>query len=243
MKILAFDTTGNTASVAIVETENIIAEFSVNCKKNHSLSLMPLISHALNISGLELPDISYVAVSNGPGSFTGLRLSAATAKALAHGAPIKITPVPTLDALAYNILMEKRIVAPIMDARRGEVYACIYLCEDGILKPLTPYLNEEFSVFLDRVKALNSPVSFLGDGCLSHRDVIMRSGFDITSHNNLLQRASSVGFLALKYADEGKLVGYNELELLYLRKPQAEREYEARREYEEKNDRNTTTTL
>ena len=228
MKILAFETTGNTASAAIVEADNVIAEFSMNCMKNHSLTLMPLISHALEMSKLKLSDISYIALSNGPGSFTGLRLSAATAKALAHGAQLKIIPVPTLEALAYNIFMENRIAAPIMDARRGEVYACIYLCKDSSVTSLTQYHNEGFNVFLDRVKSLNSPVSFLGDGCFLHKDAIISSGFDMAPSNNLLQRASSVGLLALKYAAEGKALGYNELELLYLRKPQAEREYEER---------------
>ena len=228
MKILALETTGNTASVAIVEPNNIIAEFSMSCVKNHSLTLMPLISHALEMAKLKIGDMSYVALSNGPGSFTGLRLAASTAKALAHGANLKIVPVPTLEALAYNAFMEKRIVAPIMDARRGEVYASIYICEDGVLKAIEPNLNEEFSVFLERVKELDRPVTFLGDGCLVHGEAIKASGFDIAPANNLLQRASSVGMLAVERVSNDMSIGYNELELIYLRKPQAEREYEER---------------
>ena len=229
MKILSLETTGNTASVAVVEPDNIIAEFSMNCIKNHSLTLMPLISYALEMSKLKLSDISYIALSNGPGSFTGLRLAAATAKSLAHGASLKIVPVPTLETIAYNVFMENRIIAPIMDARRGEVYASIYLCENGELKELTPNLAEDFNMFLDRVKALDAPVTFLGDGCLLHGDVIKSSGFNIAPPNSLMQRASSVGLLGIKRASNGMTVGYNELELLYLRKPQAEREYEERK--------------
>ena len=228
MRILALETTGNTASVAIVERDNIIAEFSMSCIKNHSLTLMPLISHVLELSKLQLSDMSHIAVSNGPGSFTGLRLAAATAKALAHGANLKIVPVPTLEALAYNAFMERRTVAVIIDARRGEVYASIYLCENGELKELTPNLNEDFSAFLDRVKSLDAPVTFLGDGCLIHGDAIQESGFSTMPYNSLLQRASSVGLLAIERAQKGMCVGYNDLELIYLRKPQAEREYEER---------------
>jgi len=228
MKILVLETTGNTASVAIVEPNNIIAEFSMSCVKNHSLTLMPLISHALETAKLKIGDMSYVALSNGPGSFTGLRLAASTAKALAHGANLKIVPVPTLEALAYNAFMEKRIIAPIMDARRGEVYASIYICEDGAMKAIEPNLNEEFSVFLERVKGLDKPVTFLGDGCLAHGEAIKASGFEVAPPNNLLQRASSVGMLAVERVSNGISVGYNELELIYLRKPQAEREYEER---------------
>ena len=228
MRILALETTGNTASVAIAERDNIIAEFSMSCIKNHSLTLMPLISSVLEMSKLELDDISHIALSNGPGSFTGLRLSASTAKALAHGASMKIVPVPTLEALAYNAFMESRIVAAIMDARRGEVYASIYICENGDMKELTPSLNEDFNVFLDRAKALDAPVTFLGDGCFIHGEAIEASGFSIAPYNSLLQRASSVGLLAIQRASKGMCVGYNDLELIYLRKPQAEREYEER---------------
>ena len=228
MRILALETTGNTASVAIVEGDNIIAEFSMSCIKNHSLTLMPLISSVLELSKLDLSDMSHIALSNGPGSFTGLRLAASTAKALAHGANLKIVPVPTLEALAYNAFMENRVVAAIMDARRGEVYASVYLCENGELKELTPNLNEDFSVFLDRVKALDVPATFIGDGCLVHGETIKKSGFSIAHYNILLQRASSVGLLALGRASKGMCVDYNDLELIYLRKPQAEREYEER---------------
>ena len=232
MKILALETTGNTASVAIVETGNIIAEFSISAKKNHSLTLMPLVSHILEMTRLSLSEISYIAVSNGPGSFTGLRLAAATAKALSHGAGLKIIPVPTLDALAYNVFVENTIIAPIMDARRGEVYASIYRCENGELKRLAPHLAEEFDVFLNRVSEQGSRAVFLGDGCSVHSEAIQASGFDIAAVNNLHQRASSVGLLALDIVskDEGIVVDYNNLELLYLRKPQAEREYEERQE-------------
>jgi len=228
MRILALETTGSNASVAIVERDNIITEFSMSCIKNHSLTLMPLISTALELSKLELSDMSHIALSNGPGSFTGLRLAASTAKALAHGANLKIVPVPTLEALAYNAFMENRIVAAIMDARRGEVYASIYLCENSGLKELTPNLNEGFSVFLDRVCTLDAPVTFLGDGCLIHGEIIKNSGFGIAPFNSLLQRASSVGILAIERAEKEMCVGYNDLELIYLRKPQAEREYEER---------------
>jgi len=89
-------------------------------------------------------------------------------------------------------------------------------------------LNEDFSVFLDRVKALDVPATFIGDGCLVHGETIKKSGFSIAPYNILLQRASSVGLLALGRASKGMCVDYNDLELIYLRKPQAEREYEER---------------
>jgi len=228
MKILAFDTSGNTASVAVLDESNILAEFNINHKKNHSLTLMPLIESALSCVALSLNDCTHIALSHGPGSFTGLRMGGATAKALAHGTGLPIVAVPTLDALAYNIFMESEIIAPIMDAKRKEIYGCIYLCENGKLKQLTPYLNEGFTEFLDRAKSLDSHVSFLGDGCFVHGEAIVKHGFSVAPSNNLLQRASSVGLLALKHITKGKTLSYSELELEYLRKPQAQRELEGK---------------
>jgi len=228
MKILAIESSGTTSSVAIVDEGGIACEFSANHKKNHSVTLMPLVSYSLESAGLSLSNCTHIAIGSGPGSFTGLRLGGATAKALAHGAGLPIVPVPTLDALAYNVFMENKIIAPIMDARRNEVYACIYICENGGLKQLTPYLNEEFDIFLNRVAALGAQASFLGDGCLVHKEAILKQGFAVTPLNNLLQRASSVGLLAREQITFGNIVSYKNLELLYLRKPQAERELEGK---------------
>ena len=228
MNILAIESTGNVASVAIVNEKEVLAEFTTNHKKTHSVTLMPLISYMMGMVEISMTDIDHIAVSSGPGSFTGLRIGAATAKALAHGGYKTIIPVPTLDSLAYNIFMENTVVVPIMDARRSEVYTCIYTCESGKLNPITPYLAESFTSLMDRVIKLNRPVTFLGDGCSVHESTIIEHGFKIAESNNFLQRAASVGALAVKYSAENKAVTYDNLELMYLRKPQAEREYDER---------------
>ena len=228
MNILAIESSGNVASVAIVNEKEVLAEFTTNHKKTHSVTLMPLVSYMMDMVEMSMTDIDHIAVSVGPGSFTGLRIGAATAKAIAHGSGKTIIAVPTLDALAYNAFMENTIIVPVMDARRSEVYACIYLCENGKLNALTPYLAESFTGLTDRVKQLNRPALFLGDGCFVHGNTIIENGFNIAESNNLLQRAASLGRLAIKCAGEGRTVSYDNLELLYLRKPQAEREYDER---------------
>ena len=118
MKILALDTTGLVASAAIVDESKTIAEFTTNYKKTHSQTIMPMIEAIRNMAEIELNDIDYIACASGPGSFTGLRIGAATAKGLAHGLDKKIIPVPTLDALAYNLAYCSSLIVPIMDARR-----------------------------------------------------------------------------------------------------------------------------
>ena len=126
MKILALDTTGLVASVALVDEEKTIAEFTTNYKKTHSQTIMPMIEQLKNMVELDLSEIDYVACASGPGSFTGLRIGAATAKGLAHGLDKKIIPVPTLDGLAYNLAESSKLIVPIMDARRNQVYSAIY---------------------------------------------------------------------------------------------------------------------
>jgi len=228
MNILAIESSGNVASVAVVNEKEVLAEFTTNHKKTHSVTLMPLVSYMMDMAEMSMEEIDHIAVSSGPGSFTGLRIGGATVKALAHGSGKTIIPVPTLDALAYNIFMENSVIVPIMDARRSEVYTCAYICENGELNALMPHTAESFDNLIERIKKLNKPAVFLGDGCFVHGEKIIAHGFEIAQSNNLVQRAASVGALAIKYAGEGKAVGYDKLELTYLRKPQAEREYDER---------------
>ena len=121
MKILALDTTGLVASVALVDENKTIAEFTTNYKKTHSQTIMPMVENLKNMVDLDLSTIDYIACACGPGSFTGLRIGAATAKGLAHGLDIPVIPVPTLDALAYNMFGTNKLVVPIMDARSNQV--------------------------------------------------------------------------------------------------------------------------
>ena len=229
MNILAIESSANVASVAIVNEKEILAEFTTNHKKTHSVTLMPIVSYMMGMVEMTMEDVDHIAVSGGPGSFTGLRIGAATAKALAHGSGKTIIPVPTLDSLAYNAFMENMVIVPIMDARRNEVYSCIYLCENSKLKALIPPVAESFVSLLKKVKELNRPAVFLGDGCFVHGGTITEQGFTMAKGNNMLQRAASVGSLAIEYAKEGRAVSYDNFELMYLRKPQAEREYDERK--------------
>ncbi len=126
MKILALDSSGLVASVALMEDDNLIAEYTVQYKKTHSQTLLPMLEEIARMVELELSTVDAIAVAAGPGSFTGLRIGSATAKGLAFALNKPIVPVPTVDGLAYQMYGARALVCPIMDARRSQVYTGIY---------------------------------------------------------------------------------------------------------------------
>jgi tRNA threonylcarbamoyladenosine biosynthesis protein TsaB len=223
MKILSLDTTGLVASCAVVDDERTIAEFTTNYKKTHSQTLMPMIENMAELIGLDLAELDYIACACGPGSFTGLRIVAATAKGLAHALNKKIIPIPTLDGLAYNLPYSNAPVVPIMDARRNQVYAAVY--EQGT-SMLSEYMACDINELLEYVSSISEQAVFLGDGVPVFKDVIKKysDGFSFAPPSCNMQRAASVAALALERAD--KAVAFNDFEIIYLRKSQAERERE-----------------
>ncbi len=230
MKILAIDTTSLTASVALVDEKKTIAEFTTNYKKNHSQTIMPMLDYLKNMVELDMGSVDYIACSCGPGSFTGLRIGAATAKGIAFALNKKIVPVPTLDALAYNVFMNDKIIAPIMDARRNQVYTAFYIWENAMFTRIGDYMAEDINIVLKKLSVFNKNVIFLGDGVETYRNIISEFNSDFVfapSHINE-QRAAAVGALAIEYANKGILASPGEFELVYLRKSQAEREYDER---------------
>lgn len=225
MKILALDSTGLVASVALADEERTIAEFTVNYKKTHSQTLMPMVEHIKNITELDMSTVDYIACACGPGSFTGLRIGAATAKGLAHGLGIKIIPVPTLDGLAYNMYGSDRLIVPIMDARRSQVYTSIYSCADGFER-VSEYMACDIKELLCHVASLDENAVFLGDGVPVFRNEIRAysSDFSFAPVSANMQRAACIGALAFERMNMA--VEPNDFEILYLRKSQAERELE-----------------
>ena len=229
MKILAIDTTSLVASVALVDEKKTIAEFTTNYKKTHSQTIMPMLEYLKNMVELDINTVDYIACSSGPGSFTGLRIGAATAKGLAFALNKKIIPVPTLDALAYNIFMNGQIIAPIMDARRNQVYTAFYKWEDDKFIRISEYMADDIKLVLKKLSRFDKNVVFLGDGVEVYKDIIIEfnSNFIFAPAHIHAQRASAVGALAMEYARSG-VVDPKDFELIYLRKSQAEREFDER---------------
>ena len=228
MKILAIESSGLTASAAIAEDEALLAEYTVNFKKTHSQTLLPMIDEIVKMIGLDLKELDAVAVSEGPGSFTGLRIGSATGKGIALALDRKIVSVPTLDALAFNLYDTQGLVCPIMDARRGQVYTAVYRFENHRLVRIREKtaesigdLAQELSVFPDKM------VTFLGDGVPVFREHLteMLKDKDISFAPQHLarQRAGAVAVLGIQYYKEGKYQDSKDHKPEYLRPSQAER--------------------
>ena len=227
MKILALDSSGLVASVAIVEDDVLLAEYTVNYKKTHSQTLLPMLSEAAKMIELDLKTIDAIAVAAGPGSFTGLRIGSATAKGLGLALDKPLVHIPTVDALAFNLYGCEKYICPLMDARRNQVYTGIYRFEGDefrIIKQQEPMAVEEIA---EKLNALGGEVVFLGDGVPVYQELLaqkMQVPYTFAPANMNRQRAASVAVLASLYVKEGKLESAADHKPDYLRLSQAERE-------------------
>ena len=172
MKILALDSSGLVASVAVVENDTLLAEYTVNYKKTHSQTLLPMLDEISNMTELDLSTIDAIAVAGGPGSFTGLRIGSATAKGLGLALEKPLISIPTTAAIAYNIWDTNKFVCPIMDARRNQVYTGIYEFCDGKLQILENQMAVSVTEIAEKLNALGREVIFLGDGVPVYRKTL-----------------------------------------------------------------------
>lgn len=233
MKILALDSSGLVASVAVVTEEKVIGEFTVNNKKTHSQTLLPMVDEVIKIIDMEIEEFDAIAVAGGPGSFTGLRIGASTAKGLALVLNIPIINVPTVDALAYNFYGTDKIICPMMDARRNQVYTGLYQWIDGnftVLRPQFAIEVEELAVILNEY---DQEILFLGDGVeaqLYKFSSLLKASYSVAPIHLSRQRAASLGSLGIEYFKAGRTENADSFEPEYLRMSQAERERAERQE-------------
>lgn len=229
MKILGIDTSSNVASVAYLDRDTLVCEYTLNYKLTHSQTLMPMVDEVCRASELDLNDIDAIAISSGPGSFTGLRIGSATAKGLAHGLNKPIIPVPTLDGLAYNIHYTGHLICPIMDARRQQVYTALYEWQEGELIRQTEHLAIPLADLMKMLEDQDKKVIFIGDGVPVFRQVIEErlgsQAYFGEAHLNR-QRASAIAALGMKLFAKGQSESFTDHTPMYIRKSQAEREYE-----------------
>lgn len=227
MKILALESSGLVASVAVMEDQKMIGEFTTNFKKTHSQTLLPMLDELIKTLDMELSDIDAIAVSKGPGSFTGLRIGSATAKGLGLALNKPLIPVPTVDALAYNLCGSAHLICPMMDARRQQVYTGMYAFENGHFKVVLPQRAVPVEEIIDEINQRGRSVIFLGDGVPVYKTLIessVKTEYQFAPAHLAYQRAGALGALAQIYYSEGKIESASAHRPDYLRVSQAERE-------------------
>lgn len=252
MKILSIESSGHVASAALIEDEILRAEFTINNGMTHSETLMPMLSEMMSLCGEDIKDVDAIAVSAGPGSFTGLRIGAATAKGLGLALGRPLIAISVLESLAFNLYNSHgAVICPIMDARRGQVYNAAF--RDGIR--LLPDAAGPMDELIDKLNAMDErEYIFLGDGVPVYRELIterLRGSYVFATAENNLQRAASAAQLGMWIyrrwlvenglsAGEVRKMDLSEIKCFndkvmdpddfvpsYIRKPQAEREMEA----------------
>lgn len=227
MKILGLDSSGIVASVAIVEDDVLIAEYTVNYKKTHSQTLLPMLDEIAKMTEHDLNSIDAIAVAAGPGSFTGLRIGSATAKGLGLALKKPLIAIPTVEGLAYNLYDIPGLICPIMDARRKQVYTGIYRFTDHQLKVVEDQMAVSMETVIEKLNQYGEAVTFLGDGVPVFHEFIaekMTVPYSFAPAHVNKQRAAAVAALGEIYYRQGKTETAMEHVPDYLRVSQAERE-------------------
>lgn len=228
MLILGIESSSLTASVALLQDERLLAEYTIDYKKTHSQTLLPMIEEICKMTETSPRQIDAIAVSAGPGSFTGLRIGSATAKGLGLALKKPLISVPTVEAMAYQCYGSRRLICPIMDARRSQVYTGLYAYSEEL----------EFSVLMEQIpmgieelmEVLNQkgqPVLFLGDGVPPYERIIRELAqipISFAPSFQARQRGAAVAALGMEYYKLGRYESAADHRPDYLRQSSAERE-------------------
>jgi len=225
MIVLALDTSAAAASAAVVKDGLLIGEITIRNGKTHSQKVIPMINQLLGMLDYKPKDLDLLAVANGPGSFTGLRIGVVTIKAMAYALNIPVAEVSTLMALAYTVNETKGLVCPIMDARNRQVYTGLYKISDDSVSVLEEDSGIAIDELMSVLKKYDLPVHFVGDAVPLYRDYITEQGINarFAPDSIFTHRAASVAYLAWLMQKEGKVTDAFRAKANYLRKSQAER--------------------
>ncbi|MBQ5584342.1 MAG: tRNA (adenosine(37)-N6)-threonylcarbamoyltransferase complex dimerization subunit type 1 TsaB [Ruminiclostridium sp.] len=226
MKILALESSAVAASVALCEDETLIAQAFQNTGLTHSQTLLPLAEDLLKNCGLTMADMDLIAVAEGPGSFTGLRIGVAAAKGLAWGGELPCAGCSTLESMAWNLVGFEGEVCVAMDARRKQVYNARFRVDGEQPHRLTPDRAISLEDLIAELQGTEIPQIIVGDGAKLCYDALTAAGIPakLAPPNLRMQSAWGVARLALEKARKGQTVTANELAPVYHRLSQAERE-------------------
>ena len=223
MKILSLDSSATVASVALFEDGRLLAEYTLNNGNTHSETLLPMVESVLKMYGINVDDVDLFAATTGPGSFTGVRIGAATVKGLAFGTDKPCVEVSTLEAIAENLTCVKGLVCPVMNARRSQVYTALFRSDGKTLTRLMPDSAISIEELDGILSSYGEPVYFAGDGYSITLKELKLTAAEETPERLRHQSASSVASVAYRQATLGNTVTDAELKVTYLRPSQAER--------------------
>ena len=226
MKILALETSAKSVSAAVVENGAVLASSYQNTGLTHSRTLMPLVDGMLRAADLKLEQMELIAVAQGPGSFTGLRIGVSAAKGLAWAKELPCCGVSTLLAMAQNLRHMDGTIVCAMDARRNQVYNAVFRAENGQLTRLTEDRAVSLAELAEELKNAEGAKFVVGDGATLCYTYLTQQGIPcrMAPAALVMQNAVGVGLAAEELAAEGKTVSAQELVPVYLRLSQAERE-------------------
>lgn len=227
MYILALETTGAHASAAVIDEKGHVVGKHSREVLNHLQSLMPMTRQLLEENNLRLRDMTAIAASKGPGSFTGIRIGVSSVRALAQVLGLPAIGVPTLKAFAYNAPDYRGLICPVFDARRSQVYAGAFRWKDGGIEEVVTGAPYAIDDFLEKVRAAGEERMFFGDGIKAYQEHFQ--GENLASEETRFQSAVSVARLAKDMWEQGLAVSYEELKPEYMRKAEAERKLEEKK--------------
>ena len=228
MKILGIDTSTMAANVAVLEDDKLICEYTINTKKTHSQKLMPMIENMLKLSDIEIKDIDAIGICVGPGSFTGLRIGMATAKAMAHVNNIPLIGVNSLEVLGANMDLCNKKICSILDAQRNQVYTCKYMIEENKSKALEDIGIMPIDDLLEKLSATEEEWVIVGEAVYKYKEKIDAiSNITIPSPSNNITKASSLCVVARdKFEQNREVHNCYDINPMYIRKSQADEQYE-----------------
>jgi tRNA threonylcarbamoyladenosine biosynthesis protein TsaB len=228
MKIIALDSSGLVASVAVAEDDILLAEYTTDYKKTHSQTLLPMLAQLRDMIELDMNTVDAIAIASGPGSFTGLRIGSATVKGLGLALDKPIVEVPTLEGLACNMWGTDKLVCPMMDARRNQVYTGVYEfaseAHSSTLRTILSQCADDVTAVLEKINTLGREVIFLGDGVPVYKNIIeetVKVPFVYAPAGRNRQRAANIAMLGGLYYRQGRTVTAAEHQPEYIRKGQA----------------------
>jgi tRNA threonylcarbamoyl adenosine modification protein YeaZ len=232
LNILCVDTSTNNCSIAVITKESVLGEIDINYDLQHSVLLMPLIESLLGHLKLTPQDLGALCLSKGPGSFTGLRIGMAAIKGMALALDLPVFAADSLEILASGVFNSRGVVVPVVDALRGGYYTAFYETRNGIIRTLIGPEVLTFPEIRDRLTAMGlQEVLLLGDLQEDNLSILREAGLNVTAAPPAMNipKASNIGYLLLDRIEHGEAEDVDTLVPLYMRKSQAEHEYDKKK--------------